>query len=561
MLSLDGSRGGDAVQRTLNASVRADMAGTPITLLQTPYTYQQKVLRIWEAYTCDPLFRALIDRVVDFVANGAEWDVSGDPGDDSWIDVIKNWAKRRGPRMEREENVWNDWSRRINSGVANTLPGLNNVTKWIVKHLLLSGMFVGHWRWGEFTSGKMKLNMPLELCCYPASSITLARANQLFTEEEAYLTVLTMDQLQEGFRVEAPQYSQTGATANQITLPIITPFMTPGAGSEAFVLKYNYSPGDLSSVRMGQRAYTGYGVYPSPKFYSLLPQFAIRQKLFAADLAVLDGIVNYIMLWKIGSKEIPPWPPQKNAKGEVTKDGMIAEVRKLLQDSGLGQAIEYFVPFYVDLDVKMPDATIVQNEQKYWASTLEILQAFGIFFSRSVGGRNERMEKINLANFEELLASLQWHVRGIYQMLAERIIAANPGKFHDMPIWTPYPVNTKSEEFKTGIRDLAKMGKVSNDTLQRVHGLNPETESRRVASDMASDKDDLFDANVPTTFSQQVVQPEFGQPAPMPAQPAVPGQPPADGKRAKSGMPKRNDQSSGTMRGRPRGSRDSKPRK
>src|SRR6185295_7822559 len=54
----------------LMASTRPDMGGAPVNLMLTPQSYQQRVMRIWDSYSMDPLFHRLVNRVVEFAANG-----------------------------------------------------------------------------------------------------------------------------------------------------------------------------------------------------------------------------------------------------------------------------------------------------------------------------------------------------------------------------------------------------------------------------------------------------------------------------------------------------------
>jgi hypothetical protein len=137
----------------LQASIRPDWAGAPINQYLIPQTYQQRVMQIWSAYGTDPLFGRLINRFVEFSANGSSWEVPSDSDEQSWLTRLKQWTNGKEKKIEREEDVWNLWSDQLNKGVPNVLPGINEVVRWAVKHMLLSGMFVPHWRIGELRVG------------------------------------------------------------------------------------------------------------------------------------------------------------------------------------------------------------------------------------------------------------------------------------------------------------------------------------------------------------------------------------------------------------------------
>lgn len=522
----------DQTRERLLASTRPDFAGAPVNVYLTPQTYQQRVSQIWSAYGTDPLFGRLINRFVEFSANGSNWEVPAEPEDRSWIQLLKKWATSPERKIEREEDVWNLWATQINKGVPNVLPGLNEVVRWGVKHMLLSGMFVPHWKIGEMKLGKQTYLVPTEMTCYPGSAITLQRAEGLFLKENVYYyrSMAAPQSVHEGTFLEAPNFLPFGsAPTNSVQLPTMTELKVTKGTTESFCLKYNWSPGDLVSYRRGTVSVMGTGIYPTPPFHSLLPQFAIRQKLFAADAAVLDGLINFIMMYKIGDKDHPPRPASKRPDGTVIEPGTIETVRKMVQEGRIGPAMEMFVPYYVDLEMKVPDTTALLSDTKYGPSATEILQAFGIFFSRTQSGARERMEKVTLSGFEEFIAGIRFQIKAFLDLLAWHIVEINEGKLKTLPQWSPNPINTKSEQFIKELLELKKVGMISAKTLLRYVGVDDNVEVRRIVQELATDVDDVFQENVPVSYVQQSLQPDSGGDDP-PAPPA-PGGPPAGGSR------------------------------
>lgn len=533
----------------LQGSLRRDMAGTPNNMLLIPQTYQERVARCWEGYNTDVFFQRMINRAVDFAANGARWEVPAE------LEKQKSWIKRLsesifGAPQRKEQDFWNAWADSINRGVPNVLPGMQEVTKWAVRHILLGGMWVPHWELGEFKFGKQTFIVPTQMTCYPASSILLRRPNDLFAEEQVYYRPPTKDSKMD-MREGQPAIAQGIATEGMDALPQLGSAKRVSE-TESFALKYNWSPGDLVTYRYGRISTTGQGLYPLPPFFALLPQLAIRQKLFAADLSILDGIIQQIFMWKIGDKDTPPQPPMRDTAGNVTQDGTIAAIRKLIQEGRTGPALELFLPYYVDLVIKMPDTEVLLNEAKYAQSTLEIFQAFGIFFARSAAGSRERMEKINVTNFEEFLENLRWHVRSFWQLLAAQIVDLNPGKLTTIPTWSPRPLNTKNAEYITQLVALAKMGKLSLETLLWHHGIDHAVEVPRIARELGTDVDDLTDANSPVSYVQTVQQPDFGETPETPD----PSTDPPDGKKPPTSKTSMNP---GKQRGRPPGRKTPPP--
>lgn len=513
----------DETMQRLQASTRPDMAGNPLNLTLVPQTYQQRVLRMWDAYGTDPLFKRLIDRTVEFCANGSQWEIPADSRGESWLDQLQKRNSIRNEKLEREEDFWNEWAAQVNVGVPNVLPGLDQIVAWATRHMLLSGMFVPHWQLGTMTFGKQTYLVPKAFTCYPASSITLRRENSLFMNENIlyFKPVNYATTMQEGQFIEAPTYMpRVGLPSNMVSIPPMSPRSRDG-DTEGLALKFQWSPGDIVSIRRGLVNTMGHGVYPLPPFFPLLPQFAIRQKLFHSDLALLDGMINYIMMYAIGDKDHPPKPPSKDAKGNEIP-GTIATVRKLIQDGRVGPGIEMFVPYYVDLKIKQPDPQLLLTDLKYGASATEILSGFGIIYPRTNSGARERFDKFNVSGFEEFLGGIRQQVRSFLHVVARHIKELNPGKLITTPQWSPNPLNTKSESFMQELVKLKSMGSVSLRTLLRYHGLDDDVELRRIAQELGLDVDDLTNANVPLSFVQQSIDPAAGDVPGMP-QPRGPG--------------------------------------
>lgn len=494
----------------ISASVRGDYAGTSSNLLSYPSTYQQRVLKVWEAYNTDSFFKRMIDRTAEFAANGFRWELKTENRGKSWIEQLKEWVGIAA-KTDREEDFWAEWSSQINTGVPGVIPGLDEVTRWAARHLMLSGMFVPHWKLGTMKFGKREFIVPTQLTCYPGSAMTLLRQNASFTDERAYFKLpqgKSPVPLQEGMSIEAHPSSVAGADMQE--LPRMSDSNRENA-TEGFVLKYNWSPGDLVTLRRGQNTSTGAAIYPAVPFFGLIPQFLIRQKLFAADISVLDGIINYIIQYKIGDKDHPPEPPEYDPRtGAVVREGTIAMVRRLIREGRVGPAVELFLPYYVNTEIiSMKPETLI-NEVKYVQSTLEIYAAFGIFFARSASGSRERMERINISNFEEFMNTLRGYIGAFLQILARHIVQLNSGQLSQTPRWSPNPLNTKNDKFIDQLMGLAKIGHVSKQSLLRYHGLDPDVEFGRIATELATDVDDMMNENVPTSYVQQTVQPDSG---------------------------------------------------
>ena len=97
------------------------------------------------------------------------------------------------------------------------------------------------------------------------------------------------------------------------------------------------------------------------------------------------------------------------------------------------------------------------------------------------------------------------------------------------------PFNTKNEAFITQLMKLGSTGQASYETMQRYMGLDSDVERYRIARELATDVDDVYNAHVPVSYVQRTVLPPDvgGQNPPVemmePPVPPVPGVPPPPG--------------------------------
>jgi hypothetical protein len=198
---------------------------------------------------------------------------------------------------------------------------------------------------------------------------------------------------------------------------------------------------------------------------------------------------------------------RKDANGNWIEKSTMEEVRETLEPYLSSSALAIYLPWYVDMDYKMPNTETLMNEEKYIPSSIEILQAFGFLFPRSSAGRNEDLNWVNIAGFEELLKTVQRHVGGFMRRFVHAIVEANHGRIKYEPTWTPFPPNTQSVEARKQMLELASIGRVSSQTLLEAYNLSVDLEKRRIAKDSATEADEMFDDNVPMNNKQAVITP------------------------------------------------------
>lgn len=465
----------------VSGAARADLPSRTIDL-KLPTDYQSKIKKSWTLYNSDSLFKFLINRTIEYAVNGMEW-------------IVED---------EKEKQIWNSWAAKINRGAPNCMPGLDEVMGWVVKHLQLSGICHLHWKWDKMELGekKQKYDFPAMMATENPLSVILQRSSEM--DSEKILLKRPQDKkelLKEG---NQPTASPTMKKGQEGVDEI--PAMGFGTKEEMFSIKLNYSHGDLTATFSASNEATGQALYPEPPFITLSSAVAKRQLLDAADIAVLDGIQNYLMLWSIGDEKNPPLPDKYDASGNIVREGTIRQVKKILEGDSNTRVREVWVPYYVKLDIKTPPFETLLSLDKYVQPTLEIMEAFGILIS--VGGAGaERFLEINISNFEERVDFIRKRcIKRFFETLASFIAERN--NFKSVPKLSFAPINTKSDKFITNLLEMLKNGKLSSRTIHEFTGIDHDTEVSRINSEINSGLKDTMDKNTPVSYKQTTTSPD-----------------------------------------------------
>jgi hypothetical protein len=497
-----------------------------------PQGYHGQAKKSWEMYGTDRFFRYLVDRSIDYGANGFEWHLPME--DPSSIipppqDPTKPPAEKKEKvipkelkQIELEQKFWEDWGDTINSNTSNIIPGIDEINKWIFKQLFLGGMAPLEWEWGKIDVDGESYNVPIRMTTHNVLSTALERKNEIFLNERVHIKISptkgknvreqeTVNQVRGTSTATSHFDPNSWHTMNLLGRP------TPGRPSKAqgFVIKYNWSPGDNTSTIHGTAVTTGQGLYPQPPFYGLDQVLILRRQLTAADIAILDGVINYIVDWSIGddAKDADgvlvhePKPARYNSEGVKIEKSTIESVAEMITSENRGNVMQLFHPYYYKLSIIMPDINLLVSNDKYTHSTVEMYAAFGIFLS--ITDRRVDFTDINTANFEQILDNVRRrHIARFWKALCTEIVKRNEGKLESIPNMVFNPLNTEDQTFRDGLLALAKVGKVSLDSLLKGHKLDKRTELVRIAKEVSSGEKDVMDANVPVSFVQSTVNPE-----------------------------------------------------
>ena len=462
-----------------SASSRTDY-GAPADL-RLPSGYHERIARLWRYYDVDPMFGYLIDRMIQFAANGTSWHV----------------------KNESEQFIWDMWARQINKGINGTIPGLDEIGAWNYKNLLITGMAVNNWQNGKLKINKGSYNVPINWLVHNSRSIVLERPNVVFESEKIGLKLNKADYEKIAEQKEGLNKATSTSKIGEDKVLLLD-------SNVSFALKYNYCPGDNTRSDTTPKAdVVAQSLYPTPPFFRLLPVLAQREQFRSLEVTVADGFIHKLVIWKIGDKENPPRPEIKNKDGTVIQKSTTAQVKDLITVDNAGTKMQLFVPYYVNLEIKTPDIQPMVSQDKWIQSTREMLWAFGILTVQ--GGDTRIFEVTNVKNFESFIDYLRLkHFRRFVEgVIATQIVENN--KLSGLPNLVFKPLNTSTEEFKRSLIEMMKVGKISDRTLFEVHRLNADVEDARIRqeleqednADEGTSRRDRTNDNVPLSFVQR----------------------------------------------------------
>jgi len=477
--------------------------------IKIPRTYHAQAKKSWEMYSTDRFFMYLINRCSDYGANGFEWEVSSKKGD---IKSVKN-NEKEARKLTKENAFWDEWAAKINNRVPNVMPGIDEINKWIFKQLLLGGMSPLEWEWGKMNIDGEMYEVPTRLTTHNVLSTLLARKSSIFLAERVFIKLCPTDNVTAQSVASQVNTSNIPVSGKQWHEVKILGGLT-GKKQQGFVIKYNWTPGDNTSTAFGSNVSTGQGLYPQPPFYGLNEVLLTRRQLAAADIAILDGVINYIIDWSIGDNTTDgngrlvnqPLPAKYDKDGTKIRKSTIETVKEMITKSNRGNVMQLFHPYYYKLDIKMPDINVLISSEKYIQTIVELLAAFGIFLSPT--DRRVDFTSINTSNFEQFIENIRKnHIKRFWELLSTEIVKRNKDKLTSIPNMIFNPLNTQDDNFRTSLFNLAKIGHASTESLLKAHGLDKNTEVLRILREVASGEKDLMDENVPTSFVQETVNP------------------------------------------------------
>jgi len=484
--------------------------------LTIPYGYHSQVRKIAQMYRMDQLFRRMIERIVEFVCTGGEWELASNESEKDG----KPTAKYK--KLLKQKQFWDYFSSRINDGMSNVIPGKDTIDEWIVRRLLLDGMAVTDWEWGKISVNGVTYEVPTKFVLHDPLSVVISRPQDRFGEETTWLYLGPKSQRSEEIK-ENENYTTPEFDKNHKNDWVELAPLGSNKDTGAFAIKYQWTTADNTATITKGSSVVGKGVYPVPPYIGLLSSTIQRQALTAADISILDSIIGTILVWSIGDatktkqanneETLPnqPYPEEKNADGTVKNKAATEEffdiIREQLSGDDGGNGAEgkmVAVPYYINGKyLEAPAINALLSSEKYVQPFIEILNAFGIIIT-PITGTPPKLEDLNRANLEQIILSIQRYVKRFWETLCREIIKRNKSLIEEPNlVWNP--INTMTDNYREQLAGLAKRGRLSPQSDMRLHGRDPGVEIGLMKQNLANGTKKMLDDSTPVTFVQQTV--------------------------------------------------------
>ncbi len=475
--------------------------------LTKPTDYHEKIEIIQGYYLKDPLFSMLVDQTIKFAVDGHDWELISPDDEKLTIGELMDSFKNNKVRSEKEENIWRKWDRKLNIELGNVLPGTGIVDEWIAKKTWLTGMCALTWKYGTIPSGDDRsydYKMPTIMVNWPSESVRLQKGINWADPEEFWRKIPETDKQKKLTEKNDIPKADTSETADLKKQYEKMSSMSDGKDIASFVVKMNWSPGDVAIEDKSSDFDLCRGLYPNPPFEDCIPWLMIREALCSSDLQILDGLINIILLWRMGDKEYNNGElrPARKDKSGTTIKGDFDYAKLLLETYGAKKVMDMYLPWWITPEFIAPPTETLLNKDKYLQATFQMLAKFGIILSAegNVSDFNTLFYEQNIKHFRNKILLPFW------DMLCGNIVERNTGRLTTIPNRRYNPLPFSRDKIIESIQKGHEQGEVSTETYLRMIDIDPNVERARVRREVGRGDRDIYDKAVPTRFKQDVVK-------------------------------------------------------
>jgi len=445
----------------------------------------------------DPLFGQLIDSLCNYAVLGPDWEHVDEEAE---MEIIK--GKEKEEKVDYIEKIWRAWDERLNLKVGGLFPGTEEIDKWIMRDLALTGMSVLEWKWSTvklFSDSRYKpYQLPVVMVNYPVESVRLERRGNSWLDYEERIYIKKREQKKGTQAVPEADKDSAEVSKNEYRR---LERMWAGGTTGSFCLKFGWSPGAVKVTDESQSVDTGLSLYASPPFENCIPWLMQREALCSSDVRLLDGVINYILGWKIGDKDLPMKPQQKNKDGTIKRKGDFQKMKELIEQYGAQKVLEIFLPWFIEPKFYTPPTDTLLSRDKYIEATAEILYRFGIL---SPANPEKQMETFDSVGFEGIIEDFRRYNAQFWNLLSKEIAERNNLESSPRRKYSPLPFTRK--ELLSSIQKSHQSGEISTETMNRLLGVDPRVERSRIFKEVLRGDRKVYEKAVPVQFSQTVAK-------------------------------------------------------
>ena len=492
--------------------------------MRRPTTYHTRAALVRDFYDRDGLFSYLVDRLVHFASTRTKLrTLSAKDKNLTTSELIEQTMENKGlsEKTRKEQRLWDWWAQHVNMDLDNTLPGIDALKRVTAKNLALDAMSTVVCEISKVTFEGADYQLPMRITTLPYEATALVRDldEKDFIPRE--LIFIHTGQNLNLFNI--PVTKRQAMKGDYFLLRQLREFdgkITTGKRNRArnqfgMSVKWNHSPSDPSTLGaslvtkgMQQGHLRTSGLYPNPPFTTLQPSLTIRQQGEASDMGILDGLINQILIIKVGDDKHPIEAGKKDAEGNVIEAGTLEAAANMITMDDTKALMQLLIPHYFDISKLETDSSTLVSPEKYIHATLTVWQHFGVFLAPPQVQSD--FADTNRANLEEMLDFLSGHYNGFLFEIMTRMVEWNKPNLTTVPTIFNLPTNTKTEAYLTNLQSLRERGEVSHQTLLDHIGLDAGYEQTLILSELATGMKELIDENVPITFVQATSEEEGG---------------------------------------------------
>lgn len=222
-----------------------------------------------------------------------------------------------------------------------------------------------------------------------------------------------------------------------------------------------------------------YRAWGTPYLTRVFNAVANKRKIQALDSATAEGMINRVLIFKIGDPDHP-------ATFEASR---LAAFARLIQNPSPSLTIVW--SFDVQVEDTSPDPGVLDFEHKYNQVNKEILESMGIPVS-ILEGDVRGDPYVAIATLMERLEDFRSELEGYYHSIVDEILERNNFKPEDYSIRWGRSRLRNTKEFRELTLTMYDRGLISKTTALEEGDYDIEEEAAKRDEEAGSGRDDLF---------------------------------------------------------------------